>query len=403
MKKSPNFPRHAEIFHKSSRFMVAILTVAAIIFGFATFAAAMWIDINYGFGTMDTSLMGDDRAPIDPNAGNSMNILILGVDSRGTQEDLELSSDGNAQDAAGARSDTAILIHVSSDRQRVEMVSIPRDSMVPVPQCQTTHGTTNAQTIAMFNSAFANAYDLGGDLESGASCAAKTVEENTNVHIDGFVVADFAAFKNMVDALGGIKICIPQFVDAWNVGGLTLQKGVHTLNGRDATEYARAREGIGLGDGSDIDRIKRQQQVLGAIVNKAMQELDFAHIPELYRLIRGATHSMTSTLSLQDYAGLAFSLRAINMSNIMFYTVPWGSYSPDPNRIQWTDKADEIWNRFIHDTPIIKPQSPSPAPSTSASSNSNNSNDSNNETNSEINSLDEIQHQNAKDDFMCGK
>ncbi|MDR3152246.1 MAG: LCP family protein [Bifidobacteriaceae bacterium] len=403
MKKSPKFPRHAENFHKSSRFVTAILTIIAIIFGFSSFAAAMWIDINYGFKTINTSLMGENRVLVDPNAGNSMNILVLGVDSRGTQEDLDLSSDGNAQDAAGARSDTAILIHISSDRQRVEMVSIPRDSMVPVPQCQTTHDLANGQTIAMFNSAFANAYDLGQDLESGASCAAKTVEENTHVHIDGFVVADFAAFKNMVDALGGIKICIPQFIDAWNVGGLTLQKGIHTLNGRDATEYARAREGIGLGDGSDIDRIKRQQQVLGAIINKAMQELDFAHIPELYRLIRGATHSMTSTLNLQDYAGLAFSLRNTNMSNIMFYTVPWESYPEDPNRIQWTDKANEIWNRFIHDTPIIKPQTPSPAPNASVSPNSNSNNSSNNSTNSEINSLDEIQHQNAKDDFMCGK
>jgi LCP family protein required for cell wall assembly len=386
--------------------MVAILVVVALFFGAGSFAAALWIDINYGFNSMNTSLMGEDRPPVDPNAGNAMNILVLGVDSRGTQEDLDLSSDGYAEDAAGARSDTSILIHISSDRQRVEMVSIPRDSMVPIPDCQTSKGQAPGQTIAMFNSAFANAYDQGGDLESGASCAAKTVEYNTQVHIDGFMVADFAAFKNMVDALNGIKICIPEHVDAWNVGGLVLEKGMQNLNGRDATEYARAREGIGLGDGSDIDRIKRQQQVIGAIANKAMQEMDFSHIPELYRLIRGATHSMTSTLSIQDYAGLAFSIRNINMSNVMFYTVPWTSYAPDPNRIQWTDKANEIWNRFIHDIPLIKPVAPIPSSTpnptstptstpTPASSPSSGSGD--------ITSLDDLQHQNAKDDYVCGK
>jgi LCP family protein required for cell wall assembly len=381
--------------------MIAILTIVALVFGIGSFALSLWIDINNGFGLMNTSLMGNDRAPIDPKAGGAMNILILGVDSRQTQEDLELSSDGNAIDAAGARSDTAILIHISSDRQRVEMVSIPRDSMVNIPNCQTAHGMVTGGGVAMFNSAFANAYDQGGNLESGASCAAKTIETNTNVHIDGFVVADFAAFKNMIDAIGGIRVCIPNHIDAWNVGGLVLDKGMQNLNGRDATEYARAREGIGLGDGSDIDRIKRQQQIIGAIANKAMQEMDFAHIPELYKLIRGATHSMTSTLTIQDYMGLAFSLRNIDMANIMFYTVPWETYPADPNRIQWTEQANQVWNRFIHDTPIIVPKiTPTPSVSVSPSSSSLTSQ---NPDIPAINSLTDIQHQNAKDDYICGK
>ena len=114
--------------------------------------------------------------PDDPNAGQAVNILILGSDQR----------DGvNAEiggEVAGMRSDTTMVLHISADRSRVELVSIPRDSLVDIPSCTMTNGKTTRATHGMFNSAFATGWDNGGDMTSAAACTINTVQQNTGRH-----------------------------------------------------------------------------------------------------------------------------------------------------------------------------------------------------------------------------
>ena len=199
------------------------------------------------------NLIGGDRptkvevpdAPQEP-----LNILLLGSDERSGKA-------AENANVAGRRSDTTILLHLAADRQSAVMVSIPRDTMVPIPSCKRPDGTeVAAHTLAMFNSAFS---------EAGAACTIKTVEKLTNIRIDHHVVVDFGGFKDMVDALGGVKVCVPQDVNDPQ-SHLVLTKGIHNVHGKQALAYVRTRHA--LGNGGDIDRISRQQAFLGSMVTK---------------------------------------------------------------------------------------------------------------------------------------
>ena len=182
--------------------------------------------------------------PDDPNAGKALNVLVMGSDSRGDGEDVDDGVDG-------MRSDTTIVVHISADRSRVELVSIPRDSKVAIPACTVTGGGTTEPRTSIFNSAFAIGWTAGQDVASAAACTISTVESLTGVYIDHYTVVDFGGFRDMVDALGGVSMCIPNDIDAPKAGNLKLTAGYQRLDGKTALKYARARTGKGLGDGSD--------------------------------------------------------------------------------------------------------------------------------------------------------
>jgi hypothetical protein len=133
--------------------------------------------------------LGPDRPP---KLNKSMNILLLGSDSRDGENKAYWSPD-----ISGERSDTTILLHLSPNRDRAVAVSFPRDSMVRVPQCTKKNGQKVAPFFGMINAAFAYA---------GASCTWKTIESTTDIHIDHYVKIDFTGFKRVVDALGGVEI-----------------------------------------------------------------------------------------------------------------------------------------------------------------------------------------------------
>ena len=135
---------------------------------------------------------GDPDAPKEPE-----NILLIGSDKRAPQN--------VTADNAGQRSDTTILLHLAADRKSAVLVSIPRDTIVNIPSCKRRDGSTvPAAPATMFNSAFS---------EAGAACTIKTVEKLTKIRIDHHVVIDFGGFRDMVNALGGVKICLPQSVN----------------------------------------------------------------------------------------------------------------------------------------------------------------------------------------------
>ncbi len=127
--------------------------------------------------------------PPDPQAGKPINMLLIGSDQRNGQNGVI----GGTKGVGGMRSDTTIVVHVSADRSRAELVSIPRDSLVAIPSCTMTNGRKSwAQRSAMFNTAFATGWDMGGDMASAAGCTIKTVQALTGLTIDHFVVVDFA-------------------------------------------------------------------------------------------------------------------------------------------------------------------------------------------------------------------
>jgi LCP family protein required for cell wall assembly len=317
----------------------ALQIISSIVCFLAVFAATLfslaYIGIDMGLKKADDLVQHN---PQDPEAGNSINILVMGVDNReGDNEEIAGGEVGNEN------SDTNILIHISSDRTRADFISIPRDSMVELPVCHTRKGDTEPQSLAMFNSAFPTGFNLGGDLSSGASCTVQTLEENTGLHIDGYVVLDFNGFMRMIDALGGVEVCIKEEIFSESARGLHLYPGCQKLDGWHATEYARARTGQGLGDGSDISRIERQQGLIIDIMKTAMKKNLLTDTTELYRFADSAAESITTTYSLNSLIGIAYSLRSINLSNIDLITVPWVPWPEDTNRIIWSDEAKTLW------------------------------------------------------------
>jgi LCP family protein required for cell wall assembly len=326
--------------------------LAFVVVGGAT--AALQLTANIDAVDADGAL-GTDRpekvSPEDPNAGEPLNILLLGSDSRGG-DNADIVGDGTE----GARSDTTMLMHISGDRSRVEMVSIPRDTTVDVPSCPTSSGgETSPLYRTKFNGAFAQGVLAGGDVASGALCTMETIETISDVFLDGFVVVDFSGFESMIDALGGVEMCIPQDIDAPKADHLVLSAGMQELDGGTALKYARARTGQGLGDGSDLGRIGRQQELLAAIAREVLSAGTLADPSKSLKFLNAVTGSMTMSsnfASVQGLAGLAYSARNVRPGSISFMTVPYVADPSNAANVLLSPEADQVWDALKHDRPI---------------------------------------------------
>ncbi|GAA4421650.1 LCP family protein [Georgenia halophila] len=283
-----------------------------------------------------------EETPEDPQAGQALNILVIGSDVR-TEEDAA------EQGVTGMRGDATMIAHVSADRSRVEVVSIPRDTLVDIPSCTLPDGTeTGKRFDQRFNSAFAIGGSTG-DVAHAAACTLKTVESLTGVYIDDFVVVDFAGFEAMVDALGGVPMYIPEPVDDERAH-VVLEQGCQVLDGDEALGYARAR--YSFKDGSDISRIGRQQELVAAIVREALSKNLLTEMPALYRFLDASTKTLTTgdwIGQLPNMAGLANSLRGIDPEGIRFATMPFEWAGP---AVVPTAEAETVWENLRNDRPI---------------------------------------------------
>lgn len=270
-----------------------------------------------------------------------LNILILGSDSRENQTEV-------AGDAPGL-SDTTILLHLSADRSRAYGVSIPRDLMVPRPGCTEPDagGEVPGVDIAQWNEAFA----LGGE-----ACTIAQFEKMSELRVSHFVVIDFNGFKTMVDALGGVPVCVPQEVDD-PVGRIYLPAGSYEVTGNQALDYVRVRHSIGTRDTGDIGRMKRQQAFMASMVNKAVSAGTLFNPPRLLGFLNAATSSLTTDpglSKLNNLIGLAQEVRGIGLGKVQFFTVPFESYVPDPNRLQLGPTADQLWDEIRADEALSR-------------------------------------------------
>lgn len=309
-----------------------------------------------------SALVGDDRptvaaastGPGDPNAGRPINILVMGSDIRSGENAVI----GGSADLGGMRSDTTLLVHISADRSRADIVSIPRDLLVDIPACAHPDGSQSApQYDAMFNSAFATG-GQGDQVAYAAACTIKTVEQMTGIYVDDFVVVDFAGFIRMVDALGGVPMCIPEPVSD-RYAGLDLEAGFQTLDGTQALALARARKNVG--DGSDISRIGRQQLLLGAMVRQVLSKNLLIDLPALYQFLDAATESITAGPvigRIPNMVGLANSLRGVAADGVSFVTLPFDYAGP---RVTPNADSAALWAAIAADAPIA-PEVPEPTP-----------------------------------------
>jgi LCP family protein required for cell wall assembly len=306
---------------------VATVLVVALTAGFFVYrhleGNITSMDVEDALGTDRPAEVVKDNVEHKP-----LNILLLGSDTR------EGQGNNIGGDTPGL-SDTTILLHLSANRDRAYGVSIPRDSMVERPDCERKDGQgTDPGGLSMFNEAYA---------VGGPACTIKTVEAITDVRINHFVVVDFNGFKNMVDALGGVPVCVPEEVND-NIGHIYLPAGSYEVKGQQALSYVRLRHG--LSENGDIGRMKRQQAFLAAMANKAISAGTLLNPVRLYNFLDAATKSLTTDpdlASLGKLRGLAGQMKDIGLSKIQFLTVPWETYPPDPNRVQFAPEAAALW------------------------------------------------------------
>ncbi|MGZ0204442.1 LCP family protein, partial [Streptomyces sp. RM1] len=317
---------------RSRTLRIAGLTLAAaLVLATATAGYAYW-HLNHNIKSVDiNSALGDDRpapAPAPsassaaaPLPSGALNILVLGSDSRSGKADKELGGG----DSEGARSDTAMVVHIDAGRTAATVVSIPRDTLVTRPSCPLPSG---GETAVAYGSMFNSAFSVGGPV-----CAVKTAESVTGVRMDHFVEIDFAGFAKLVDALGGVDVTTSQDIDD-DKSHLHLKAGPHHLDGTQALALARTRHGIG--DGSDLGRIGLQQLLVKALLEQISGTNLLADPARLYQVADAVTASITTDTgldSLAELTSLGQSLKGLSADHVKTVMMPVVQAPSDPNRV----------------------------------------------------------------------
>lgn len=319
--------------HRLVKGLAVVALAATALSGIAVSALYGAID---GIDKKDiTNQLGENR----PDAwaseeGAPINIVMMGSDTR------EGQGSGFGKNVSGQRSDTTIFVHISGDRTWATAVSIPRDTTTVMPDCINEDGSINKGWTDKFNVTMSRA---------GPGCVVKTLEEITNIRVDHYVVVNFKGFQNVVDAVGGVEVCLTDSVDD-EKSHLQLPAGLSTLDGKTALAFVRARKT--LGDGSDISRIRRQQDFLASLARKTTSAGVLLNPKKVLDLINAIAGSLTTDPELGSVDGIktiAMNLQDLRPSNIRFITAP---NAPDPDNtanVKLTPEADELWDALRAD------------------------------------------------------
>jgi LCP family protein required for cell wall assembly len=326
-----------------------IVTVIVVIATLGVYIAYRHLDANLHQVNI-TGVLGSQPVNLHPQAEN---ILVLGSDTRIGQSRRY----GNSAVLSTDHSDTLLIVHIAEDRRWANIMSIPRDSWVSIPACRMGNGQMSSATTFKINEAFTLGTLDGNKTSLGVACTIKTVEKNTGIRIDHFVVVNFAGFRGMVNAVGGVPVCNSKPINDPN-SGLHLKAGHHLLKGWQALGYVRAR--YTLGNGSDLERIGRQQAFMSSLVDRVKGKL--LNPVAIYHFLDAATRSITIDDQIGGIKGLynlAASLKKLPASQVTFFTLPTYPRSyvdpTDTADVMWTQPAASlIFQAFRDDVPVSK-------------------------------------------------
>jgi LCP family protein required for cell wall assembly len=244
-----------------------------------------------------------------------LNILLIGTDRRsgkGNQGYGDASSVGHA--------DTTLLFHISEDRSNATVLSIPRDMIVDIPDCPTVQPDGTKQVIpGTQQTRFNNS--LGQDSRD-PGCTMRTVKAVTGIEPDHFLMADFNAVKDISTAVGGVEVCLSKDLHDPK-SHLDLTAGKHMVKGEQALAFVRTRHAVG--NESDLDRIKLQQQFLSSMIRKIKSDGTLTDAGKLWDLANVATNALTVDTgigSVKKLTDLAGSISDVDIKNMTFVTVP---------------------------------------------------------------------------------
>lgn len=268
------------------------------------------------------------RPTKEPAVATAVTFLLVGSDSRDGQGTTGTEAGGQVEPGA-QRSDTMMLFHLAADRSNATMVSLPRDSWVPIPG----KGTMKLNA----------AYSLGGP-----TLLVQTVEALSGVRIDHYAVIDFAGFKTIVDNIGGVDVRVAA---ATKGGATTFTAGLNHLDGNAALDYVRQRHGLPEGD---FDRVRRQQNLLRAVLTRVAEMDPFHHPVTMVDLINEATKVISVDSGLTDGAlrSLGMSMSGLRGGTVGFMTAPvTGTGMQGSQSVVYLDKGGcaQLWTAIRSD------------------------------------------------------
>lgn len=298
---------------------VALGVFAATGFGWG---AKLWIDDKF----QQVSALDPGSADIvdrDKQYGDE-NFLLVGSDSRKGADAEDRA--GNTTAVGGARTDTIMIAHLPANRSRAVVVSFPRDLEISRPDCtvwddeagEYTDEVSPAQDFAKINSA----YQIGGP-----QCLTKVVQQITGLSINHFAAIDFSGFKEMVEAVDGVQVCVKAPIDDLILGTIVEQAGTVRLTPKKALDFVRARHVAG-DPTSDYGRIHRQQVFLSALMREAMSRNVLLDPRKLNGFINAfAANTRGDNLGVDQLLELAQSLQGLDAGRVTFITVPTVGYA----------------------------------------------------------------------------
>ncbi|MFE9707650.1 LCP family protein [Streptomyces sp. NPDC005930] len=312
----------------------------------------------------DVLNLGDNKvaAPTPNAAGQTpLNILVIGSDARDSEENQQL---GGARETFGSTplADVQMLVHLSADRSNMSVVSMPRDTLLEIPKCtDPDDGEVHpaSQGRVMTNQSLGH---------GGPGCTVATWQELTGIHIDHFVMVDFAGVVSMADAVGGVPVCVDANIhsrDGTGHGsGLKLAQGTHPVKGEQALQWLRTR--YGFEDGSDLARAKAQHMYLNSMVRVLRENATLSSPNRLRRLAEEATAALTVDPGLDTVKklyDLSNELREVKPERITMTTMPNRYVGA---RVEPTEDAEQLFRLVREDIALDgkdakkKPSEPEP-------------------------------------------
>ena len=279
--------------------------------------------------------------PQPPRFTSAMNILVIGSDSRsGPNEKFGAG-------ITGQRSDTIMVLHIAPGQQGVIVLSIPRDSVVPVLACPPEPATGAAGQLAQpgqveqINATFA---------AGGPGCLFKTVEQTTHLRLDHFIELDFTGFEKVIDEIGGVSICLPFPIND-PLSKLRLSQGRHHVYGAEALAFWRARY---IGEGSDLQRIRRDQYLMASLLQGVERRALLTSPSRILSVMTDAAQSMTtdSGLNLPTMIGIVDSLRHLPGGSVQFIELHTVAYQANPNWVSWPASDTALFSAIAHDQAV---------------------------------------------------
>lgn len=342
-------PRRRRLWHQHSTASLVLsslaVLVAVVLVGGSLTAYIKYRTVWDGINRVDVSAdLKGKLPPIDPHA---INILLIGSDTRtGVNGKI-----GGSTGIGGARSDTVMVLHIAPGARQIVVMSIPRDSVVPIlgcaPEAGTTGQTAQPGQVEQVNSTFAY---------GGPGCLWETIEQTTGIHINDFVELNFIGFERVIDRLGGVNVCLPVAINDPK-SGLDLSAGRHHVYGKEALAFWRTREDVGEGD--DPQRIQRDQFLMASLL-QGIERTNLLHSPgKMLGVIDVLTshHYITTDEQLgpSQMLHIAEDLRGISTESVQFVTVPWTGYVNNANWVQWVQpQAGNLFGAIAHDTKLPK-------------------------------------------------